>query len=143
MTRPQPLVSARSVGVYRGGRWLIHDVSLDIHAGEVVTVVGPNGAGKSTLLETLLGLRRPDAGSANPGSYSGADGTDRHSHCDAFRCVGPVPFSLARYPPAGPSIVTVAAFTFLGCLAFNAVAQQLSRSRGVRRSVAHAPEDGA
>ena len=98
MTRPQPLVSARSVGVYRGGRWLIHDVSLDIHAGEVVTVVGPNGAGKSTLLETLLGLRRPDAGSANPGSYSGVDGTDRHSHCDAFRCVGPVPFSLARYP---------------------------------------------
>ena len=45
--------------------------------------------------------------------------------------------------PAGPSIVTVAAFIFLGCLAFDAVVQQLSRSRGVRRGVAHAPEDGA
>ena len=63
MTQPRALVNAHSVGVYRGGRWLIHDVSLEIHAGEVVTVVGPNGAGKSTLLKTLLGLRRPDAGS--------------------------------------------------------------------------------
>ncbi len=62
MIQPRLLVSARSVGVYRGGRWLIHDVSLEVHAGEVVTVVGPNGAGKSTLLKTLLGLRRPDAG---------------------------------------------------------------------------------
>ena len=62
MTQPRLLVSARSVGVYRGGRWLIHDVSLEVHAGEVVTVVGPNGAGKSTLLKTLLGLRRPDTG---------------------------------------------------------------------------------
>ena len=63
MTQSRPLVSTHSVGVYRGGRWLIHDVNLEIHAGEVVTVVGPNGAGKSTLLKTLLGLRRPDAGS--------------------------------------------------------------------------------
>ena len=62
MTRAQPLVGARSVGVYRGGRWLIHEISLEVHAGEVVTVVGPNGAGKSTLLKVLLGLRRPDAG---------------------------------------------------------------------------------
>lgn len=63
MTRSRPLVRAHSVGVYRGGRWLIRDVSLEIHVGETVTVVGPNGAGKSTLLKTLLGLRRPNAGS--------------------------------------------------------------------------------
>ena len=63
MTQPQLLVDVRSVGVYRGGRWLIRDINLEVHAGEVMTVVGPNGAGKSTLLKTLLGLRRPDAGS--------------------------------------------------------------------------------
>ena len=56
------LVRASSVGVHRGGRWIIHDVNLEIRPGEVVTVVGPNGAGKSTLLKTLLGLYRPDAG---------------------------------------------------------------------------------
>ena len=59
----QPLIRARSVGVHRGGRWLIRDITLDIQPGEVMTVVGPNGAGKSTLLKALLGLRRPDAGS--------------------------------------------------------------------------------
>ncbi len=57
-----PLVRVSSVGVHRGGRWIIHDVSLEIRPGEVVTVVGPNGAGKSTLLKTLLGLYRPDTG---------------------------------------------------------------------------------
>lgn len=56
------LIRASSVGVHRGGRWIIHDVNLEIRPGEVVTVVGPNGAGKSTLLKTLLGLYRPDAG---------------------------------------------------------------------------------
>ena len=45
--------------------------------------------------------------------------------------------------PAGPSIVAVAALIFLGCLVYDAVAQQLSRSRGLRRSVARAPEEGA
>lgn len=45
--------------------------------------------------------------------------------------------------PVGPSVVTVAAFIFLGCLVFDAAAQQLSRSRGVKRNVARAPEGGA
>ena len=45
--------------------------------------------------------------------------------------------------PAGPSIVTVAAFIFLGCLVFDAATQQLSRSRGVRRNAARAPEGDA
>ena len=45
--------------------------------------------------------------------------------------------------PAGPSIVTVAALIFFGCLVFDALTQQLSRSRGIRRSVARAPEGDA
>lgn len=38
------------------------DVSVDVQAGEFVTVIGSNGAGKSTLLKTVLGLVTPDAG---------------------------------------------------------------------------------
>ena len=45
--------------------------------------------------------------------------------------------------PVGPSIVTVAALVFLGCLVFDAMTQQLSRSRGIRRSAARAPEGDA
>ncbi len=40
----------------------LHDVSLDVNRGEVVTVVGANGAGKSTMLKTISGLVRPRAG---------------------------------------------------------------------------------
>jgi branched-chain amino acid transport system ATP-binding protein len=42
-----------------GAAEVLHGVSLQIEAGEIVTVLGPNGAGKSTLLRTLVGLNRP------------------------------------------------------------------------------------
>ena len=37
-------------------------ISLDVPAGEFVSLIGPNGSGKSTLIRALLGLRRPDDG---------------------------------------------------------------------------------
>lgn len=40
----------------------LRGVTLDVSAGEIIALMGRNGAGKSTLLSTLVGLRRPDAG---------------------------------------------------------------------------------
>lgn len=51
-----PLVEARHLCVQDGQRTLLNDISLTIHAGEIVTVIGPNGAGKTTLVRALLGL---------------------------------------------------------------------------------------
>jgi ATP-binding cassette, subfamily F, member 3 len=45
-----------------GGKQLLEDSSLVIERGEHIALVGPNGSGKTTLLETLVGHRRPDAG---------------------------------------------------------------------------------
>ena len=43
-------------------RAVLHDVSLDVHRGEVVGLLGPNGAGKTTCFYSVMGLVRPDSG---------------------------------------------------------------------------------
>lgn len=49
------LITAEGIAVYAGNNRLLHDVDLQIEAGEIVTLIGPNGAGKSTLLKALIG----------------------------------------------------------------------------------------
>ena len=60
---PTPLIRVRDV-VNRFGTQVVHDgVSFEVFPGEVFGIVGGSGTGKSVLLRTLLGLRRPTAGS--------------------------------------------------------------------------------
>lgn len=59
---PRPLIAAQGVGVRRGARWLIENVDLQVHRGEIVTIIGPNGSGKSTTVRAMLGLIAHDAG---------------------------------------------------------------------------------
>jgi iron complex transport system ATP-binding protein len=51
-----PLLRVDRLSVAFGRRKVLHDVSLSVHAGELVVVIGPNGAGKSTLLRACAGL---------------------------------------------------------------------------------------
>jgi branched-chain amino acid transport system ATP-binding protein len=48
--------------VSRGGRRVLHDVSLVIPPGEITTLLGPNGAGKSSLVLAVGGLLRASSG---------------------------------------------------------------------------------
>jgi ABC-type branched-subunit amino acid transport system ATPase component len=41
---------------------ILHDVSLDVRRGEIVSVIGPNGAGKSTAFKTIVGFLTPRTG---------------------------------------------------------------------------------
>lgn len=50
------LIAARHVCVRHGGAEVLHDITLSVAAGEIVTILGPNGSGKSTLLRALLGI---------------------------------------------------------------------------------------
>jgi iron complex transport system ATP-binding protein len=53
---------ADRIGVTRGGRAILREVSLTAGPGDFIVVIGPNGAGKSTLLSALAGLTTPSGG---------------------------------------------------------------------------------
>ncbi|MDI9570964.1 MAG: ABC transporter ATP-binding protein [Pseudomonadota bacterium] len=68
------ILEARDIQVRRGGRPILDVASLDIAAGEVLSVIGPNGAGKTTLLQALSSLLRLDRGEIRfQGARIGAD----------------------------------------------------------------------
>lgn len=56
---------------------VLWDVDLEVHEGEIVTVVGANGAGKSTTLKNISRLVKPDSGSI---IFQGKDLTKMQSH---------------------------------------------------------------
>jgi len=65
VTKPilaEPILALRGVSAGYGARTVLHDVDLDIAAGEWIAIVGPNGAGKSTLLRLITGLLAPSRG---------------------------------------------------------------------------------
>ncbi|HEX5618590.1 MAG TPA: ABC transporter ATP-binding protein [Solirubrobacteraceae bacterium] len=59
-----PPIEARGLVKRYGHITAVDDVDLTVSAGDVYGYLGPNGAGKTTSLRMLLGLIRPDAGSA-------------------------------------------------------------------------------
>ena len=55
-------LEVRSIAKAYDRRAVLHDVSLDVHQGEVVGLLGPNGAGKTTCFYSVMGLVKPDSG---------------------------------------------------------------------------------
>ena len=57
------MLKVSEIEVRYSGVPVIHNVSLEVNRGELVSVVGANGAGKSTLLKTITGALHPTRGS--------------------------------------------------------------------------------
>ena len=60
-----PALSVRGLTKRYGDRVVLEGFDLDVHAGEVVSVLGANGSGKSTMLRCLSGLTKFDGGSVS------------------------------------------------------------------------------
>lgn len=56
------LLRAEAITAGYGKMAILHDVTLEVRTGEMVSVIGPNGAGKSTAFKTIVGFLRPTHG---------------------------------------------------------------------------------
>ncbi|MEK7701367.1 MAG: ABC transporter ATP-binding protein [candidate division NC10 bacterium] len=56
------LLTAHGITAGYGRLDILHDVSVHVSPGEIVSVIGPNGAGKSTAFKTIVGVLHPRAG---------------------------------------------------------------------------------
>ena len=57
-----PLVRLINAGKRYGAVIALHDITMEVSAGEVTCVLGDNGAGKSTLIKIIAGLHQPSSG---------------------------------------------------------------------------------
>lgn len=56
------MLKIKDIDVHYGKIQALRGVSLEVHQGEIVTLIGANGAGKSTVLRSISGLERPSKG---------------------------------------------------------------------------------
>ena len=91
----EPLLSVRGVKTYYGNIAALRGVDLDVHAGEIVTLIGANGAGKSTLMMTIFGDPRAREGRI---VFDGQDITRMPSHEIAWLKIAQSPEGRRIFP---------------------------------------------
>lgn len=57
-----PMLEIRNIESFYGPIMAIRGVSLDVHSGQIVSILGANGAGKTTLMKTVSGVMDPEKG---------------------------------------------------------------------------------
>jgi branched-chain amino acid transport system ATP-binding protein len=73
----EPLLQLENVQTFYGSIQALKGISIEVHDGEIVTLIGANGAGKSTTLRSINGLNRPRAGTIR---FAGRDITSTPPH---------------------------------------------------------------
>ena len=78
----EALLKVSNIETFYGPIQAIRGVSLEVHPGQIVTVLGANGAGKTTILKTISGVMDPERGQVN---FDGHD-IQRMSPDKVMRC---------------------------------------------------------
>ena len=58
LNKKEILIKLENVGIFQDNKWLVHDVSLEIERGKILTLIGPNGSGKTTTAKIALGIHK-------------------------------------------------------------------------------------
>ena len=82
------LLEVRNLHVGYGDAPAVWDVSIEVDAGEIVSVIGPNGAGKTTLINAIAGMLRSRQGQLH---FDGVDMTRVRPHGFCERGIALVP----------------------------------------------------
>jgi branched-chain amino acid transport system ATP-binding protein len=72
-----PLLDVRDVETFYGSIQALKGITIDVHEGEIVTLIGANGAGKSTTLRSINGLNHPRKGTIR---FGGREITNAPAH---------------------------------------------------------------
>ncbi len=89
------LLEVRNLETFYGPIMAIRGVSLEVHKGQVVTVLGANGAGKTTLLKTISGIMDPEKGQI---LFEGEEIQGREPHQIVKRGIVQVPEGREVFP---------------------------------------------
>ena len=74
---PEPLLKISGLNAFYGESHVLHGVDLEVHAGELVTLLGRNGAGKTTTLKSVVGMIADRRGSV---THAGQELIELPSH---------------------------------------------------------------
>ncbi|MFL5955012.1 MAG: ABC transporter ATP-binding protein [Gaiellaceae bacterium] len=89
------MLQLNDVHTYYGSIHALKGISLEVHDGEIVTLLGANGAGKSTTLRSINGLNRPRQGQIR---FQGRDITSTQAHEIVKRGIAQSPEGRRLFP---------------------------------------------
>lgn len=58
----EKVLEINNLDVYYGGIHALHDVSMHVDKGEIISIIGSNGSGKSTLMRSIVGEKKAKSG---------------------------------------------------------------------------------
>jgi branched-chain amino acid transport system ATP-binding protein len=90
-----PILEVSNVHTYYGSIQALKGISIEVHDGEIVTLLGANGAGKTTTLRSINGLNRPREGKIH---FQGRDITTVPAHEIVKRGIAQSPEGRRLFP---------------------------------------------
>ena len=82
------MLKVQNINTYYSGSHILHDVSLEVHQGEIVVLLGRNGVGKTTTLKSIMGIQPPKTGQI---IYKGEDITGKQPYQNVRKGLAIIP----------------------------------------------------